>query len=49
MSEQALPRAPKSADNIEGAMIAGGDILGGSVTETGGSGEDDVRGRQWTC
>jgi hypothetical protein len=27
VSEQALPRAPKSAERIEGAMIAGGAIL----------------------
>ena len=33
VSEHALPSAPKSADRIEGAMIAGGDILGGSVAD----------------
>jgi hypothetical protein len=33
VSEQAFPSAPKSADRIEGAMIAGGDMMGGSVTE----------------
>jgi hypothetical protein len=27
VSEQALPKAPKSAERIEGAMIAGGAIL----------------------
>ena len=27
VSEQALPRAPKSAERIEGAMIAGGAIV----------------------
>ena len=31
VSEQALPNAPKSADRIDGAMIAGGDIVGGCV------------------
>jgi hypothetical protein len=25
--EQASPRAPKSADSIDGAMMAGGDML----------------------
>jgi len=30
VSEHALPRAPKSADRIEGAMIAGGDMARGS-------------------
>lgn len=34
VSEHALPRAPKSADRIDGAMIAGGDILGGCVADT---------------
>jgi len=34
VSEQALPNAPKSADRIDGAMIAGGDILGGRVAGT---------------
>ena len=27
VSEQAAPRAPKSAERIEGAIVAGGDIL----------------------
>jgi hypothetical protein len=27
VSEHALPNAPKSADRIDGAMIAGGDIV----------------------
>jgi len=27
VSEQALPSAPKSADRMDGAMIAGGDML----------------------
>jgi hypothetical protein len=31
VSEQALPSAPKSADRIDGAMIAGGDMVGGSA------------------
>ena len=31
VSEHALPRAPKSADRIDGAIIAGGDILGGLI------------------
>lgn len=48
MSEQALPSAPKSADRIEGAMIAGGDMTGGSAAGAGGSVEymRDVLGRQ---
>ena len=33
VSEHALPSAPKSADKIEGAMIAGGDMLGGCVAD----------------
>lgn len=27
VSEQAAPRAPKSAERIEGAIVAGGDML----------------------
>lgn len=44
VSEHALPNAPKSADKIEGAMIAGGDMLGGSIagTESSRGGERDV-------
>jgi hypothetical protein len=44
VSEQALPSAPKSADRIEGAMIAGGDMVGGSVSDADGirGGESDV-------
>jgi hypothetical protein len=37
VSEHALPNAPKSADRIDGAMMAGGDM-------TGGSGESAVCG-----
>lgn len=29
VSEQAAPRAPKSAERIEGAMMAGGDMVAG--------------------
>jgi len=49
VSEQALPRAPKSADRIDGAMMAGGDMAGGSAAGAGGSvdyGTDDLK-RQW--
>lgn len=28
VSEQALPRAAKSAERMDGAMIAGGDMVG---------------------
>jgi hypothetical protein len=35
VSEQALPSAPKSADRIDGAMIAGGDMAGGSSADAG--------------
>jgi hypothetical protein len=36
VSEQALPSAPKSADRIDGAMMAGGDMVSG-----------DEEGREW--
>lgn len=35
VSEQALPRAPKSADSMDGAMIAGGHMARGSATDAG--------------
>lgn len=35
VSEQALPSAPKSADRIDGAMMAGGDMVGGSAAGAG--------------
>jgi len=38
VSLHALPRAPKSADKMEGAMIAGGGIVGA------GGGELDLEG-----
>lgn len=37
VSEQALPSAPKSADRIDGAIIAGGDMSGGCVAGIGES------------
>jgi hypothetical protein len=36
VSEHALPSAPKSADRIDGAMIAGGDMASGSAVGAGG-------------
>jgi hypothetical protein len=36
VSEHALPSAPKSADRIDGAMIAGGDMASGSAVSAGG-------------
>jgi hypothetical protein len=44
VSEHALPSAPKSADRIDGAMIAGGDMMGGSAV--GIDCVDDVGRRQ---
>ena len=44
MSEQALPSAPKSADRMDGAMIAGGDMAGEFCV--GVKRVDDVAGRQ---
>jgi hypothetical protein len=37
VSEHALPSAPKSAERMDGAMIAGGDMVGGSAAGAGGS------------
>lgn len=39
VSEHALPRAPKSAERIDGAMIAGGAMVGGSATAVSDSGD----------
>lgn len=39
VSEQALPRAPKSAERIDGAMIAGGVMTGGSAAAVSDSGD----------
>ena len=36
VSEQALPSVPKSAERMDGAMIAGGDMAGGSAAGAGG-------------
>jgi hypothetical protein len=49
VSEHALPRAPKSADRIDGAMIAGGDMAGGSAPVRKGLSimVDGIPRRQW--
>jgi hypothetical protein len=49
VSEQALPNAPKSADRMDGAMMAGGDMVSGYEVERVVSGmrhgaEGDGRG-----
>jgi hypothetical protein len=35
VSEQALPKAPKSAASMDGAMMAGGDMARGSAVGAG--------------
>jgi hypothetical protein len=48
VSEHALPSAPKSADRIDGAMMAGGDMASGSAVDAGGASVRDLvySGRQ---
>ena len=42
VAEQSAPRAAKSADKMEGAMMAGGDIA--ASLEVKSSGASDIRG-----
>jgi hypothetical protein len=42
VSEHALPSAPKSADRIDGAMMAGGDMASGSAVDAAGASVRDL-------